>query len=76
MTTSTLPKFCWFCYRESIARVAAGLDPPMRQALLRAARQHPDDQMTLASEHARHPGVHAAPAVDDEDEDEDDEDVA
>lgn len=70
------PKFCWWCYQESVARFARELPSrTLREAVLAAAREHKGDGglIPTLSEHARHPGAERlrrrlalAPAVDEE----------
>lgn len=66
MTAPVTPgtAFCYRCYLESIARVAAALEgqPDLRRALLRAARAY-EDRAPLPSPgtHARHAAVPRPP---------------
>lgn len=58
------PKFCWWCYSESVTRFARELPSrTLREAVLAAAQEHRRDGGLIPTlhEHARHPG--ARPAV-------------
>lgn len=52
------PKFCWWCYSESVTRFARELPSrPLREAVFAAAREHKGDGGLIPTlgEHARHP---------------------
>jgi hypothetical protein len=49
--------FCWFCYKDSVERVAVNLPQPMRLAVLMAAREHKPQNLLASpgtSAHAMH----------------------
>lgn len=57
------PKFCWWCYRESVLRFTRELPSrTLREAVMAAAREHQADGGLIPTlgEHARHPGSLAA----------------
>jgi hypothetical protein len=55
------PKFCWWCYSESVQRAVAGLPRSLRAAVLAQAQAHKDDGGVVPTlyEHRQHKAAQA-----------------